>query len=213
MSETVGDQFKGLDMHSLIAEPLMVACEAQSMLAASTTKFIQDAGLEKAKDGKSEIKTTAFSFQRGLLGENGENIGTQTVNMEVPLLAIVKIPTLAIDDINVTFDMDVTSVECSEKSSDQGGTRAENARIGFGPFSAKVNIKGSVASHEKNTRSTDNAKKYQVSVEAKDAGIPEGLERMLEILANASSTTPWKMTNNTENPEISGKGGTETDAE
>lgn len=213
MSETVGDQFKGLDMHSLIAEPLIAACEAQSMLAASTAKFIQDAGLEKAKDGKSEIKTTAFSFQRGLLGENGENIGTQTVSMEVPLLAIVKIPTLAIDDINITFDMDVTSVECSEKSSDQGGTRAENARIGFGPFSAKVNIKESVASHEKNTRSTDNAKKYQVSVDAKDAGIPEGLERMLEILANASSTTPWEMTNNTENPEISGKGGTEIDAE
>lgn len=213
MSETVGDQFKGLDMHSLIAEPLMAACEAQSMLAASTAKFIQEAGLEKAKDGKSEIKTTTFSFQRGLLVENGENIGTQTVNMEVPLLAIVKIPILAIDDINVTFDMDVTSVECSEKSSDQGETRAENARIGFGSFSAKVNIKGSVASHEKNTRSADNAKKYQVSVDAKDAGIPEGLERMLEILANASSTTPWEMTNNTENPEMSGKGGTETDAE
>ena len=213
MSETVGDQFKGLDMHSLIAEPLMAACEAQSMLAASTAKFIQDAGLEKAKDGKSEIKTTAVSFQRGLLGENGENIGTQTVSMEVPLLSIVKIPTLAIDEMNITFDMEVTSVECSEKSSDKEGTLDANAKIGFGPFSAKVNIKGSVTSHEKNARSTDNSEKYQVSVHTKDFGTPEGLERMLEILANASSTTPWKMTNNIENPEISSKSGTETDEE
>lgn len=69
MADYIGDQFKGLDMHSLIAGPLLAACEAQSMLAASTAKFIQEVGLETSGDGKvSKVKTTAFSFQRGLLG-------------------------------------------------------------------------------------------------------------------------------------------------
>ena len=47
MAETIANQFSGLDMHSLIAGPLLAACEAQSMLAASTAQFIQDVGLEK----------------------------------------------------------------------------------------------------------------------------------------------------------------------
>lgn len=188
MAGVVGDQFKGLDMHSLVAGPLLAACEAQSMLAASTAKFIQDVGLEKSEDGKiSKVKTTSFSFQRGLLGENGESVGTETVNMEVPLLSIVKIPTLAIDDINITFDMEVKSAESSESSSDKNGQIDANAKIGFGPFSAKVNIKGSIACHEKNTRSTDNSAKYHVSVHAKDYGTPEGLARMLDVLATAST--------------------------
>ena len=98
-----------------------------------------------------------------LLGENGESVGTETVNMEVPLLSIVKIPTLAIDDLSITFDMEVKSAESTESSSDKNGEIDANTKIGFGPFSAKVNIKGSIACHEKNTRSTDNSAKYHVS--------------------------------------------------
>ncbi|MGN1157720.1 MAG: DUF2589 domain-containing protein [Agathobacter sp.] len=178
MSETVGDYFKGLDMHSLVEGPLWEACQAQAALAESTAKFIQDTGFEGTKDGKRNIQTTVFSFQRELLGENGENIGTQTVSLEVPLLSIVPIPALAIDDTNITFDMEVKSAECSQKPRDKEGAPGEVNKAGFGPFCAKVNIKGTNTSHGKNV------------------DIPEGLERMNEIVAKASSTTPWKLTNN-----------------
>lgn len=208
MADSIGDQFKGLDMHSLIAGPLLAACEAQSMLAASTAKFIQEVGLETSGDGKvSKVKTTAFSFQRGLLGENGQSAGTETVKMEVPLLSIVKIPTLAIDDMNITFDMEVKSAESSEKTNDKKGELNADAKFGFGVFQAKVNIKGSIACHEKNTRTTDNSAKYHVSVHAKDFGTPEGLARMLDILATAS--TPIAITSNQKSSELV-DGGTKT---
>lgn len=208
MADSIGDQFKGLDMHSLIAGPLLAACEAQSMLAASTAKFIQEVGLETSGDGKvSKVKTTAFSFQRGLLGENGQSTGTETVKMEVPLLSIVKIPTLAIDDMNITFDMEVKSAESSEKTNDKNGELNADAKFGFGVFQAKVNIKGSIACHEKNTRTTDNSAKYHVSVHAKDFGTPEGLARMLDILATAS--TPIAITSDQKSPELV-DGGTKT---
>lgn len=195
MAGVVGDQFKGLDMHSLVAGPLLAACEAQSMLAASTAKFIQDVGLEKSEDGKiCKVRTTSFSFQRGILGENGKSAGTETVNMEIPLLSIVKIPTLAIDDMSITFDMEVKTAEASESSKDKSGEINADAKIGFGPFSAKVNIKGSISCHEKNTRSTDNSAKYHVSVHAKDYGTPEGLARVLDLLATAS--TPMSISSN-----------------
>lgn len=193
MAESVGNQFKGLDMHSLIAGPLIAACEAQSMLAVSTADFIKQVGLEESKDGQpGKVKTTSFSFQRGLIGEDGKSAGTEMVSMEVPLLSIVKIPTFAIDDMNITFDMEVKSAESSESSSDKKGEVDAEAKVGFGPFSARVNIKGSIACHEQNTRSSDNSAKYHVSVHAKDFGTPEGLARMLDILATAS--TPLSIT-------------------
>lgn len=188
MGDSVVNQFKGLDMHSLIAGPLLAASEAQAMLAASTANFINEVGLEKSDDGKSaQVRTTSFSFERGILGENGESAGVETVKMSVPLLSIVKIPTLAIDDMNITFDMEVKSAESSEESKDKSGTLDANAKLGFGPFSAKVNIKGSIACHEKNTRTTDNSARYHISVHAKDFGTPEGLARMLDVLATAST--------------------------
>jgi hypothetical protein len=131
------------------------------------------------------------------MGENGESQGTETVKMNVPLLSIVKIPTLAIDEMDITFDMEVKSSDSYEKEDDKNGTLDAEAKIGIGPFSAKVSIKGSISCHEKNTRSTDNSAKYHVNVHAKDFGTPEGLARMLDILATAS--TPTAISQNPQN--------------
>lgn len=46
-------------------------------------------------------------------------------------------------------------------------------------------FKGAVSSHQSNTRSSDNSAKYHVEVHAKQAGMPEGLSRVLDILATA----------------------------
>ena len=54
--------------------------------------------------------------------------------MEVPLLSIVPIPTLAIDDTNITFDMEVKSAECSEKPRDKEGAPGEVNKVGFGGY-------------------------------------------------------------------------------
>ena len=188
MSESVDDKFKGLDMQSLVAGPLSAAYEAELKLAASTAKFIQDVGLEGVPD------------------ENGKSDGTESVNMEVPLLSIVKIPTLAIEDIDIKFDMEVKSVESSESSKDKDGERDANEKIGFAPFNGKVKIKGSIGCHEKNTRCTDNSAKYHVSIHAKDFGTPEGLSRMLDVLATAS--TPLSITSDESKENITDdKGG------
>lgn len=200
MAELIGNQFNGLDMQNLIAGPLIAASKAQSILAASTADFIKDIGLIETKDGESTVRTTSFSFERGVMGENGESQGTETVKMNVPLLSIVKIPTLAIDEMDITFDMEVKSSDSYEKEDDKNGTLDANAKLGIGPFSVKVNIKGSISCHEKNTRSTDNSAKYHVNVHAKDFGTPEGLARMLDILATASAPTAI-----TQNPQTSSK--------
>ncbi len=182
------DQFSGLDMAALVGGPLKAACKAQMMLAASTADFIESVGLEAPnKDGKRRVRTTAFSFTRAATSEDGKGIGTEEVSMEVPFLSIVKIPTLMVDTVDVVFDMEVKSSTSSENESDKKGELDAKAGLKIGPFSMDVHIKGSISCHEKNTRSSDNSAKYHVEVHAKDSGMPEGLARMLDILATASA--------------------------
>ncbi len=187
---SIKDQFSGLDMESLIGGPLKAACNAQVMMAAATTKFIEDVGLQPPdKDGNRKVRTTSFSFMRAATDETGKGIGQEEVSMDVPLLSIVKVPTLAIDEVDVTFDMEVKSSTSSESSSDKKGELEANAGLKIGPFHMDVKIKGSISCHESNTRSSDNSAKYHVKVHAKDFGMPEGLARMLDILATASAPT------------------------
>ncbi|MGN0161353.1 MAG: DUF2589 domain-containing protein [Lachnospiraceae bacterium] len=201
MSDLKEELFKGLDMHNLIEGPLTAACKAQSMLAASTAEFLEKAGFEEIPDENNKVRTTTFSFQRGMLGENGENIGSQTVHLEIPVLSIVDIPAFKMDDRDITFDMDVKSIECSEKSGDKEETSDGGTKVGWGPFSADVKIKGSIVQRERNTKSTDNEPKYKVDVHALDHGTSEGLKEVLEKFAIASSTTPWEQINNSENED------------
>jgi hypothetical protein len=43
------------------------------------------------------------------------------MSLQVPLLAIVPIPNLQIDEVNIIFDMEVKECEKSESSLDAGG--------------------------------------------------------------------------------------------
>lgn len=186
----MGDQFSGLDMANLIGGPLKAACDAQTMMAAATVKFIQDIGLEQPDEkGNRKVRTTSFSFTRAATDEEGKSVGSEQVSMDVPILSIVKVPTLAIDVVDVTFDMEVKSSTSSESASDKKGELEANAGLKIGPFHMDVKIKGSISCHEKNTRSSDNSAKYHVQVHAKDFGMPEGLSRMLDVLATASAPT------------------------
>ena len=51
---SIADQFKGLPIGTLIAEPLLGAAKAQGQLAHTTEQFIKDIGLED--DGMENLK-------------------------------------------------------------------------------------------------------------------------------------------------------------
>lgn len=182
------DQFSGLDMGALIGGPLKAACDAQIMMAKATSDFIQHVGMDDVDaSGVRKVRTVDFSFQRPSTAGDGNGIGMEKVNLSVPLLSIVKIPALSVDDVNVTFDMEVKSSVSSEKTSDKSGSLDAKMGLKLGPFSADVSIKGSVSAHESNTRKSDNSAKYHVEVHAKDSGMPEGLAKVLDILSTASA--------------------------
>lgn len=189
-NNTMADQFRGLPMGDLIGAPLTAACDAQVRLANATADFIKVIGfLPPTAEGKEvgDVRKVSFKFDRpsqSVEGKDGVN-AMETVELEVPLLAVVKVPNLSINKVDISFDMEVKNSERSSETEDKSAKLSAEAKVGWGPFSAKVNISGSVASHKENTRSSDQSAKYHVEVHAVDDGMPEGLSRVLDMIAQS----------------------------
>lgn len=182
-------QFAGLPMKDLIGGPLQASCDAQTLLATATCGFIKDVGMVSKGDAM-EALTVNFSFDRPGIDPATQKPINETVNLNVPLLAIVNTPNLSIKEAEVKFTMSVHSSSTDQSSTDKEATVDAEAKFGWGPFSAKINVHGSVASHSSNTRESDNSAKYDVKVLARDDGPPEGLMKMLDMLGTAVAPLP-----------------------
>ena len=170
----IAEQFAGLDMEQLIGAPLRAAAGASTLLADSTASFINRVGF----DDKGNVRTVAFGYHKRTTNEDGSS-NLDEMKVDVPMLAIVPIPNLQVDEVNILFDMEVKQSEKQENSMDMSATASGTLNLGI----IKVNVTGSVSAHQSNTRSSDNSAKYHVDVRATNHGIPEGLARVLDMMA------------------------------
>jgi len=170
----IGEQFAGLPMDQLIGAPLSAAADASLRLANSTADFINRVGF----DSKGNLRNVAFKYEKRSMNEDGTS-NLDEMKVEVPMLAIVPIPNLQVDEVNILFDMEVKQSEKSESSMDLGATMNTTVNLGI----VKVSVSGSVSVHQNNTRSSDNSAKYHVDIRATNHGIPEGLARVLDMMA------------------------------
>lgn len=194
----MADQFKGLPMESLIGGPLDAAVKANVMMAQSTADFINSVGFNQVDDGQNNgnlipgaPRMVDFDYERPGLDKDGART-VEMVKIRVPMLAIVPIPNLQVENVDITFDMEVKSSTMEKSSEDKQGSFSAAAKVGWGPFSATVKVQGSASSHKENTRTSDNSAKYTVNVTAKNQGIPEGLARVLDIMADAARPSDVK---------------------
>ncbi|WP_425462906.1 DUF2589 domain-containing protein [Luteibacter pinisoli] len=188
---SIAEQFRGLPMGDLVGAPLMAACDAQVRLAQATAEFISKVGFEQDETGNAtgKTRTSEFKFSRPVQDAEGKWMD-EAVEMSVPLLSIVKVPTLAVETVDITFDMEVKASSTDKSSRDTSASFGAS----WGGFGAKVSVSGSVTAHKENTRTSDNSAKYHVNVQARDGGMPEGLARVMDILQTAVVPKTGKLT-------------------
>lgn len=104
-----------------------------------------------------------------------------SLDLQVPLLTIVKAPNLQVKEVNVQFDMEVKT----SSSSSNETQRDASLGVSYKGWGAKVDFKASVSNTQKSQRSSDTSAKYHVDVKALDEGAPEGLMKVLDILGEA----------------------------
>ena len=194
----VGGILQSMPIQQLIATPLIAAAQCQKDLATVTAGFIKDVGLNSADPSNPNsvfnARTVDFQYQDG-------NI---TKKITAPILAIVNIPSLQVQDVNVRFTVKVdamadTSTQSNSSSSLNTNTSASaSGSYWFAKASFSTNIKTSatLSSSSKSNSSLSTSATYDVNVSARNEK-PEGLMKLLDILkdtitnqeASSSTTT------------------------
>lgn len=171
------EQFAGMDLDQLVGAPLVAVADAQLQLADATAGFIRRVGM----DENGEPRTAAFLYQQDEGGQEGQ-VQQQNRQVEVPLLAMVPVPNLQIDEVGLTFDIEVRQSE--RKEPERGIEGSLGGSAGFGPV--RVSVRGTVSSHSHHTRQSDYSAKYHLEIRASNHGTPEALERVRDLMISNS---------------------------
>lgn len=187
----IANQFRGLPMESLIGGPLKAACDANVLMAQATSSFINEVGFIPSKDAEGNMVPGAprmvdFSFERPGTDTEGQPT-IEVVKLKVPILAVVPIPNLQVNNVDVTFDMEVKSSTSEKSSTSKSASLEASASFRFMMFSGSVKISGSISATNENVRTSDKSAKYHVEVNARNFGTPEGLARVLDLMNQAAA--------------------------
>lgn len=114
-----------------------------------------------------------------------QNVTTQ---FNLPMLTIIPINSLAVETVDISFEMEVKS-SFSEEQTDTKATEMKSegsfeAKAGWGPFSVTVKGSASYDSKDSSTHSThyqkSNSAKYTVNVHAGQLPVPKGVNTIIE---------------------------------
>lgn len=172
-------ELSNIPFRTMIGGPLQAAVDAQIASSLATVDFINKVGFTSPEDGAArELVMVDFSHSRKDVDKDGNEISKE-IKLEVPLLAMLPIPSLRIEHVDIDFNVKLNSVETSSVS-DKIGVDAE-VKGGWGPVSFKVS-----GSYQRQTATGVEVKKeyaLRVQVRAVQDEMPAGLEKVLGMLA------------------------------
>lgn len=183
ISQRVNETLQGIPFDNLIGGPLNACVRAQGDAAQTTLNFINSVGLTTKDDGTKAAIYVQFQFI-----QNGRQ-----VTMSVPLLAIVPIPYIGINTIDINFKCKVEGVERSEftdtLSYENKTEKNEDKKTNLWVYKKTSNLKTSIST-KRDSVSTRNStfsveSTIDVNVHASQDSMPAGLAKVLEMLGNS----------------------------
>lgn len=169
-----GAEFQALPLEHMIYTPLVSCVKAQAAAAQATRQFIQSM---IDKDGKPIAVNFALDY-------NDEAGNKKSTSFDAPLLSIVPVPHLRIDSLDIDFKYSISQTVGETKSMDWGVQTEVSGKGGALFWSAQGSVKGHVQSKSQEDSKVNRAGALAIKVHASESPMPEGLARVLTILAN-----------------------------
>lgn len=198
-------ELNSLDFNVYVGGPLQAAIQAQTAASMATVDFIKQVGFEDDGDAttadalryvdfKYKKSTPNPHFGKTSLQLSDENLPADTnttdqfleseVAIKVPFLTMLTIPSLRVDEVDINFNARLSSVETRSVST----KFALDAKLGL-KFKF-INFKASASYRRNTTQGTKVEKTYNlgVRVRAVNEELPEGLNRVLNLLEDSIAT-------------------------
>ncbi|MBX7155332.1 MAG: DUF2589 domain-containing protein [Candidatus Kapaibacterium sp.] len=202
---SMAQAFTGLPMDDLIGAPLNAAAKANAAMALTQTQFMLNTCFSYDATNKNYTPIMIkMSLTRGVLvpgakPEDPPTMSTFETKFDLPILTIIPLNSLAVDEVDINFEMEVKSSygeETSKKQETEVAVSTEwEVKAGWGPISAS--IKGNASYDSKDSSSFNshyeksNSAKYTVHVHAGQLPLPKGVDTI--ITAFTLAIQPYEM--------------------
>jgi hypothetical protein len=204
-----GQELSSIDFESMIGGPLVACVKAQSQSAMSTVNFIKEVGFKKPKNDSTDpannetrdpiyVKFQYWKETKPYVPGNDTVTPAvaataaeyQLQYLEVPILTILPIPYLRIDEVTIDFNAKINAVEYQKTDTKFNMDSSLEASAGWLWGSAKLKVS---CSYQKNTQQgnqVDRTYSLAIHVKAVQDEMPAGMEKVLGILEDAISSYP-----------------------
>lgn len=189
-SQVATSALQAIPFGSIIGGPLTACIDAQAQAAQTTWEFIKQVGLQTDKEGNTRAITVIFEYVQG----------GRRMMLIVPLLTIVPIPYIAINEIEINFKAQISasasnSNEVKRSRAVDAGVKASGGYRGlFAKASLEMHANFSSKKDSKATQESKYSVEYtmDVHVHAGQDSMPAGMAKVLEILNSAVDTVNAK---------------------
>jgi hypothetical protein len=178
-NEEATQLLSSLPFEDVIGGPLVAAIQAQAQAASTTVDFINEVAFVPTDGGQLEPINITFLY---------DSNGVQST-LTVPLLTIIPIPYLRIEEVNLDFKANLSGKEKESESSFSRSTDmdASASKMGWGPvkkFDASLSTQTDV-DKSKSSGKVQVEYNMNVNVRATQDEMPAGMARVLGILSNS----------------------------
>lgn len=163
-------EFQAIPLENIIATPLLSAIKAQAAAASATHAYIQSF-INEGKPLTVDLKLSIL-----------QNGNTKEVAIKAPLLSMITVPHIRIDSLTTHFKYEISQVTKNIDEFNYGiNIETEVTKNPILNFS----LKGSVSNKSSEESTLNRSGFLEITIHASEAPIPEGLARLLSVLARA----------------------------
>ncbi|MBX3120187.1 MAG: DUF2589 domain-containing protein [Fimbriimonadaceae bacterium] len=195
-----------LELGELFAMPLNALIDADARAASCFADFVQTHGFEPDPDnpnnGLGRLKMVAFTYEQQL--PDGR---VEPVRLKIPLLSLLTLPALGIQDATVKFGVNIIKpVQSAVAKTQNLSTSALPAPQPIPRMLARVAAPQPTGQERPSTRAH-----MEVTVNIKQLDFPDGILQLLNRMANSTIVRPTQpnmptLTLNPETTNLIGKG-------
>jgi hypothetical protein len=194
----IGQELSSIDFQSMIGGPLVAVIKAQAQSAQTSVDFIKSVGFNAPEaPNPGEPTMVSFTYQKPVepRDANGKVTGPPvdtTYKLTVPILTMLPIPFIRVEEVTIDFNAKINSVTESTTASSSDFSTSLGVKGGWGPVSAELKCSYSTKKSTSATEKTERTYSLVIHVRAVQDEYPAGLEKLLGILEGSIKDTEKK---------------------
>jgi len=165
-------EFEKIPLEFIIASPLLTTIEAHKIAAMTTLEFI-----EKLKGNNATFKVDVKQVD----ADGNEKIIAKEIN--VPLLSMVKVPSLNFDSLSVSFNYSIQQVHKVTKSSG-GSLEGSIETKGVLKKFVGASFSGSLEKKTNEELTSGRSGNMEIKIHVSESALPAGLQKILDAMVS-----------------------------